>query len=329
MGFGFIKFRGLIYFYLWIYLFPGSMSSSKVIIKTLLGTAFAGLGYFLTTRLFNFNLFGISHLLPTLAAFILGAFSILILPVLGFRVSEWARGFVASAFKETLAEFLGAQVGRMRERASHLRSKEESKDLGGMILDTSVIIDGRVLDVAKAGFLLGRIIVPQFVLDELQRIADSKDGLRRKKGRRGLEVLKALKEIKKRDLEILEENWKRDEVDKMLVTLARGRKAALLTVDFNLNRAAQVSGVKVLNINELANALKTILVPGEKVEIEIIAEGKEEGQGVGYLEDGTMVVVEDAQEQVGKKAEVEITRVIQTEAGRMLFARRNSAKTPR
>lgn len=304
------------------------MKLSKVIIKTLLGAVFAGLGYYLSDHYISFNLLGIPHLLSTLVGFISGAFSILVLPILGFKVSSWAKDFVGTAVKETLAEFLGTQVGRMRETASRLRPKEEIKEFSSAILDTSVIIDGRILDVVKVGFLLGKIIVPQFVLDELQRIADSKDDLRRKRGRTGLEVLKALREIKKRDLEILEMDWEGNEVDKNLIALARERKAALLTVDFNLNRTAQVSGVRVLNINELANALKTLLIPGEVVTIEIISEGKEEGQGVGYLEDGTMVVVEDGKDKLGKKVEVEVTRVLQTEAGRMIFAKQNRGKTP-
>lgn len=295
------------------------MALSRIIIKTLLGAVFAGLGYYLSERFLHFNLFNIPHLLPTLIGFVLGAFSVLILPILGANISSWARNFVTAAFKETLAEFLETQMGRVRERASRLRSKEEVDESGGVILDTSVVIDGRILDVIKAGFLLGKILVPQFVLDELQRIADSKEDLRRKKGRRGLEILKNLKELKKKDFGILDEELGEDEVDKKLIELAREREAALLTVDFNLNRAAQVSGVRVLNINELANALKTLLVPGESVGVEIISEGKEEAQGVGYLEDGTMVVVEDGKDRLGEKVEVEVTRVLQTEAGRMVF----------
>lgn len=299
------------------------MKLSVIIIKTLLGAALAGLAFFLVNRFVPFNLFGIPYLLTTLLSFVVGAFSILVLPLLGAAISAGVRRLVASAFRETFIEFWGAQSRRLRD----LREPAKAKSvLGGAILDTSVIIDGRILDIARTGFLMGRLIVPQFVLDELQRVADSKDDLRRKKGRRGLEVLKSLRESKQGGLEITTDLSGEGDVDQKLIELAKSRKASLITVDFNLNRAAQVSGVKVLNINELANALKTLLVPGEAVAIEVISEGKEASQGVGYLEDGTMVVVENGHSLLGKKIEVEVTRALQTEAGRMIFAREKASK---
>jgi len=306
------------------------MALSKVIVKTLVGAAFTGFGYYLTESFCSLNLLGVPHLLPTLVGFVAGAFSILALPILGFKISSWAKSFVGTVIRESLSEFLEAQFDRVRETASRLRSREGSANFPEqlpslaecqILLDTSAIIDGRILDIIKAGFLPGRFLVPRFVLDELQGIADSKDDLRRKKGRRGLEILKELRGLKGADFEVLEAGLSRgEEVDRKLIELAQASGAYLLTVDFNLNRTAQVSGVKVLNINQLANALKTILVPGERVEIKIISEGKGEGQGVGYLDDGTMVVVEGGKERIGRKVTVEVTRVLQTEAGRMVFA---------
>ena len=166
------------------------------------------------------------------------------------------------------------------------------------------------------------MILPKFVLEELQSVADSRDDLRRRKGRRGLDILENLKEIKKEEgFEVREEDGDSGSVDQRLIPLAKREKASLATVDFNLNKAAKVSGITVLNVNELANSLRIILIPGETVNVRIIQKGKESGQGVGYLEDGTMIVVEGAEDKVGEELEVEVTRTLQTEAGRMVFAR--------
>lgn len=196
-----------------------------------------------------------------------------------------------------------------------------------ILLDTSVIIDGRIADVARTGFLVGTLLIPRFVLNELQYIADSSDGLRRQRGRRGMEVLSQLQKdatlpvhISDLDVEGLRE------VDEKLVTLARQLKAAILTNDYNLNRVAELQGVTVLNVNELANAVKTVLLPGENLVINIIQEGRESGQGLAYLEDGTMVVVEDGRDFIGSEKNVIVTKVLQTSAGRMIFARPETEK---
>ncbi len=200
--------------------------------------------------------------------------------------------------------------------------------LGGMdgnrtiLLDTSVIIDGRIADIAKTGFLVGTLVIPRFVLNELQNIADSSDSLRRQRGRRGIEVLSQLQKdttVPARISDIDVEGVR--EVDDKLVILARQLRCPILTNDYNLNRVAELQGVAVLNINELANAVKSVLLPGETLEVEIIQEGKEVGQGVGYLDDGTMVVVEDGREYLNTRATVMVTKVLQTAAGRMIFAR--------
>jgi uncharacterized protein YacL len=191
-----------------------------------------------------------------------------------------------------------------------------------ILLDTSVIIDGRVADIAKTGFLPGTLLIPRFVLNELQYIADSPDGLRRARGRRGMEVLAELQKatavmVRISDMDV---DGVR-EVDDKLVILARQLKCPILTNDYNLNRIAELQGVSILNINELANAVKSVVLPGELMGINVIQEGKEVGQGVGYMEDGTMVVIENGNKYLNKEITFAVTKVLQTAAGRMIFAR--------
>ncbi|RPJ22574.1 MAG: PIN domain-containing protein [Chloroflexi bacterium] len=191
-----------------------------------------------------------------------------------------------------------------------------------ILLDTSVIIDGRVSDIARTGFLPGTLLIPRFVLNELQYIADSPDGLRRQRGRRGMEVLADLQKLPNilvRISDIDAEGVR--EVDDKLVVLARQLKCPILTNDYNLNRVAELQGVTILNINELANAVKSVVLPSEHLTLNIFQEGKEFGQGVGYMDDGTMVVVENGHDYIGEYKEVVVTKVLQTAAGRMVFAR--------
>ena len=191
-----------------------------------------------------------------------------------------------------------------------------------ILLDTSVIIDGRIADIAKTGFLVGTLVIPRFVLNELQYIADSAESLRRQRGRRGMEVLSQLQKdttvpVRISDIDV---DGVR-EVDDKLVILARQLRCPILTNDYNLNRVAELQGVPILNVNELANAVKSVLLPGEQLEVNIIQEGKESGQGVGYLDDGTMVVVEDGRSHLHTQSMVTVTKILQTAAGRMIFAR--------
>jgi len=191
-----------------------------------------------------------------------------------------------------------------------------------ILLDTSVIIDGRITDITRTGFLPGSLLIPRFVLIELQYIADSPDPLRRQRGRRGMEVLAALQKeptIPVRISDIDVEGMR--EVDDKLVVLARQLRCPILTNDYNLNRVAELQGVTVLNINELANAVKSVLLPGEIMSVHVIQEGRESGQGVGYMDDGTMVVVENGREYIDKEILVVVTKVLQTAAGRMIFGR--------
>ena len=190
------------------------------------------------------------------------------------------------------------------------------------ILDTSAIIDGRVCDICKAGFMEGELVVPAFVLDELRHIADSADSLRRNRGRRGLDVLNRLQEDGRCQVRVEDKDYgELDEVDVKLLRLARDLGGAVLTNDYNLNKVAGVTGVPVLNINELAGALRPVVLPGEEMTVHLVREGREPGQGVAYLEDGTMVVVENGRRRVGETLETIVTTVLQTSAGRMIFGR--------
>ncbi len=190
-----------------------------------------------------------------------------------------------------------------------------------VVVDTSAIIDGRIADIVESGFLYHRLVVARFVLDELQKIADSSDTQRRARGRRGLEILARLQKEGPTPVEIVSDDpAEAADVDAKLVAIAQARGAAILTNDFNLNRVADLQSIRVLNINSLANALKPALLPGDTLRIKVITEGKEAGQGVGYLDDGTMVVVEGGSRQVGQELDVLVTRVLQTVMGRMVFA---------
>lgn len=193
-----------------------------------------------------------------------------------------------------------------------------------LILDTSAIIDGRIADIVKTGFLFGTFVLPSCVLEELQKIADSKNTLKRDRGRRGLEILEELKKEKDLPFKIMEsEVSDLGKLDRELIKVAKKLKGRVITTDYNLNKVGKVSGVKILNVNELANMVKTIVLPGEELVIEIIQKGKEARQGVGYLPDGTMVVVEDGEEGVGQTVKTEVKRLFQTEAGRMIFAKKS------
>ncbi len=190
-----------------------------------------------------------------------------------------------------------------------------------LILDTSAIIDGRILDIAKVGFVSGLILIPKFVLTELQQVADSSDDLKRQRGRKGFDTLEQLKKIKMLRVEVWDKDQSGKFVDDKLVSLAKGLNGKIITTDFNLNKLATISNISVLNVNDLANAVKTISLPGEKFEVKIMHLGKDKRQGVGYLNDGTMVVVSGVADKIGQSISVEVTKNIQTPAGRMIFAK--------
>jgi len=223
--------------------------------------------------------------------------------------------------------YTGMLIGAVRGKGFTLSGivrvvKGHSIESNQKLLDTSVIIDGRISDVCQTGFIEGTLVVPQFILRELQHIADSSDPLRRARGRRGLDILHRIQKISNISVRIIEEDLPQiKEVDSKLVALAKIMDAKILTNDFNLNKVAELQGVTVLNINELANALKPVVLPGESMKVFVLKEGKEHNQGVAYMDDGTMVVVENGKRYIGKNIDVTVTSVLQTTAGRMIFTK--------
>lgn len=196
----------------------------------------------------------------------------------------------------------------------------EKKNGDIKLLDTSVVIDGRISDIAETGFVSGTLILPKFVLNEIQTLADSKDPIKRSRARRGLDVLNKLKEIQTLDLKIFSRDFPEVKgVDAKLISLAKEMSASIITNDYNLNKVAKLDGIPILNLNDLANAMKPILLPGEEMELDVLKEGKENNQGVGYLSDGTMVVVANGLHLIGKRILVKVTSILQTSAGRIIF----------
>jgi uncharacterized protein YacL len=226
---------------------------------------------------------------------------------------------------------VGANKGDLLNLAAlgGLFSTERAGKRNTKVLDTSAIIDGRIADIAETGFLEGALIVPEFVLRELQMVADSSDSSKRQRGRRGLDVLQRMRGNEQITVQIAEEDYPHiKEVDLKLIELARQLEAKIVTNDFNLNKVAQVRGVGVLNINDLANSLRPVVLPGEKMRVVIMKEGKEFDQGVGYLDDGTMVVVDHARRLIGRSVEICVTSVLQTASGKMIFGRLDDGSRP-
>jgi len=226
-----------------------------------------------------------------------------------------------------LFAYLGAAVAlakrdELEDMSAKLFPKTAARREAYKILDTSVIIDGRIVDLCEAGFLEGTLIVAQFVLRELQQIADSPDPLKRSRGKRGFDVLQRLQRVPGTRVRVEDHDFPHvREVDRKLIELGRALGGKVVTNDYNLNKVAELSGVAVLNVNELANALKPVVLPGEVVHVHVVKEGKESGQGVAYLDDGTMVVVDQGKRYIGQPVSAIVTSVLQTTAGRMIFAR--------
>lgn len=230
-----------------------------------------------------------------------------------------------------LGIMIGARKGKEFNPASwRILSKTTKQIEIPKILDTSAIIDGRIADICETGFLEGPIIIPQFILQELQHIADSTDPLKRNRGRRGLDILNRLQKQQDIEVKIVDQDFpKLRDADAKLIELAKRINGRIITNDYNLNKVAELLGLTVLNINQLSNALKPVVLPGETIRIHVIKEGKEPGQGVAYLDDGTMVVVEEGKRIIGKELEVVVTSILQTTAGRMIFARPKDDETPK
>jgi uncharacterized protein YacL len=250
-----------------------------------------------------------------------------VFPDVAKRVSTWAIMGMNTITDRISTEVMNQLVRLPRQNPMSVPNPNNAP-IGGVsannpiILDTSAIIDGRILDIAKANFLSGIILVPTFVLEEIQQVADSSDYLKRSRGRRGFEVMEELKKVKGIRIEVWEGGIVGKGVDDKLIRLAKSLHGKIVTTDYNLNKVATISNVTVLNVNDLANAVKTIAIPGEKIDLKIIHLGKDHSQGVGYFNDGTMVVLEDGADLVGKQVKAEVTRVLQVPAGRMVFAKK-------
>lgn len=302
------------------------------LVRTTLFTIFSSFAFNLAnTRFFNENpIFGIQFLAEGIIGLAVGIFGYHTVPILASRTVSWFEKVVTGVVSRIVADFWNQQSKRMaavrrnkqkqRKKVREKKTKEQFKT--AILLDTSVLIDGRIVDMVKAGFVDSELIVPRGVINELHLISDSSDDLKRKKGRRGLDILNSLKKVAKVKIFQAQGSISKDDgVDKELVRLAKKYKGKLMTMDFNLNKVAKTTNIKVLNINELANAVKFSVIPGEKIKVKIVQEGKEKKQGLGYMADGTMIVVEDAKDKVDKRLTVTVSKVIQTDAGKMVFCK--------
>ncbi len=240
-----------------------------------------------------------------------------VLPFLCALLFAYLGMVIMTTRQNDIANIIGQKLFSPGSQVSESLPTEQLK-----LLDTSVIIDGRIADISQTGFISGTLLVPQFILNELQHIADSADPLRRNRGRRGLDMLGQLQKESRAPVRITDMDVKNvREVDDKLIALAKQLRCPIVTNDYNLNRVAELQGVQILNVNELANAVKTVFLPGELLNIKVIQEGKEVNQGVGYLDDGTMVVIEDGRRYINQSIDTVVTKVLQTAAGRMIFAR--------
>lgn len=266
--------------------------------------------------------------LGMLIAFLIsGLFDIIPLPVIANALKILSYIFFAY-LGINIAQRIAKDNAKIGEISRRVSPTKPQKDKGNIhrskpkILDTSVIIDGRIADICKAGFVEGEIVIPEFVLRELQHIADSADALKRNRGRRGLDILQIIQQDLATAVRIVDEDFEDvPEVDVKLIKLAQRHDAAIVTNDYNLNKVASLQDVSILNINELANAVKPVVIPGEEMLIQVIKEGKESNQGVSYLDDGTMIVVEDGKKYINETIQVLVTSVLQTAAGRMIFVK--------
>ncbi|HEX7455918.1 MAG TPA: PIN domain-containing protein [Candidatus Nanoarchaeia archaeon] len=297
----------------------------QILFRVTLGVGFAALGYFVSDRFLNIADPGVKTGMSVIITVASGAAGVFLVPLISRWIGYWSSVFAQRIANEVISQLRLPTLSDVRELPGRIprpggKKKEEAGFINPILVDTSALIDGRVADVAESGFLYGTLIVPQFILSELQHIADASNALRRGRGRRGLEVLEGLKRSKQVKTVIYDvSDPKGKNIDEKLLNLAKALKAKILTTDFNLNKVATVSGIKILNINELVNLLKTTLLPGEQLEVNVISGGKEKTQGVGYLSDGTMIVVENGARFIGKSAPTVVLRVLQTAAGRMIF----------
>ena len=299
----------------------------KLALRIIFAVVFFILGFNISKSAFFEGLafFGYHTIVEVLISAGAALFGYYLLPKLLLQAKYWIENLIVKTVTDIVSDFWDLQSKRIQDarrekqkKKSEEEKKKREKELeDALVIDTSVLIDGRVLDIIKTGFIDQTLVIPQCVLDELQYISDNKDKMKRQRGRRGLDIVKALK----KETDVLIPKIKSDskETDKRLYEFAKKHKLRLVTLDFNLNKVAKVSGVRVLNINELINAVKTLMLPGEELVIKIIQPGKERKQGIGYLDDGTMVVVEDTKERVNQEVRAKVSKVIQSSAGRIIF----------
>lgn len=277
-------------------------------------------------------LYGIPFLAEVLISITSALIGFYIIPMLLLRARDWIETLIINTVSDIVRSFWDQQSKKMNDRKKEKRKqkKEEAakklaEDLeNAIVLDTSILVDGRILDVVKTGFLDNTLVVSSEVMDELHKISDSAKKLKRERGRRGLDMVKKLKGATKVIMPDL--NVKEKGVDKQLLKYCKDKKLKMMTLDFNLNKLSQAKGVKVLNINDLVDAVKISVLPGEELTVEIVQEGKEKKQGVGYMPDGTMLIVENARDLVGKEVLAKVQRVIQSSAGKIIFCDLNTSK---
>ena len=310
------------------YFFQNIPEDGFTIFVVALGVAFVL--YFLTRRLFRVPVtYFIFSLIGLLLGLLVGSLAAGFFRQLPGAYGQWLPLIVQAFLTIVVFDFFVTQSRKVSDVTSVIYQRllafaypEERKEGRELVLDTSSLIDGRISEVIETGFITDKLIVPRFVLNELQNVADSADPIKRAKGRRGLEVLTDLQKHPKVGFAVIEDNPTRtDKVDEKLVKVAKSRRARIITSDYNLNKVASISGVMVLNVNELANSLRPAVVPGESLLVRVIQKGKGRGQGVGFLPDGTMIVVEEGSQYVGKDIDTEVERIFQTAAGKMIFVR--------
>ncbi len=304
-----------------------SLREAKMLTRVVYAVLFFGFGFFITRALFFEELpfIGFHIVVEVFVSCALSLFGFFVFPLLLMKTKYWVEGLIIAAVSRVVSDFWDQQSKRIQQarrekqrmKADEKSMKEKQEIENAILLDTSVLIDGRILDVVKAGFLDRPFVVTQNVINELQKISDNKNKVKRSRGRMGLDVIKELK--KRTNVIVPDIKTKDKDVDSTLVDYAKEKKIKLMTLDFNLNKVAKVSGISVLNINDLINALKTVLLPGEEFSVKILQQGKEKKQGIGYLSDGTMVIVEDGMDKVGQDVNVVVIKVIQSSAGKIIF----------
>lgn len=304
-----------------------SKQTFRFIAKFVIGATFAILGIAVSnSTFFNqnplFNVPFLAEILIGVAAALVGYF---LVPKYFFAVKSWVENLIVKTIHTITDDFWRQYMRKMDEnrRARNKTNKKKKKKKfrervqGGVLLDTSMLIDGRILDIAKTGFLAKPVVIPKFVINELHTLSDSKSKAKRAKGRRGLDMINDLKKATK--VIIFNQGETQNGVDAELIKVAKECNLPVMTLDFNLNKVAKISNIKILNLNELVLALKPKQIPGDKLKVKIMQEGKEKGQGLGYLDDGTMLVVAGASELLEKEVDVVVSKLIQTDAGRMVF----------